>query len=177
MSRYYDALIAAGAYKIRRLKNAHWVGEVPCATCGKIHPLWGASLLRSKGRIPLCRACTDVSAPGRRMGEKHHWFKRGQFLAGGYWQVTLPKRHPLRCMGHGESGTVGVHRIVMAEHLKRPLLGWEHVHHKNGNRKDNRVENLELLSAGVHAVVTQMQTKINDLQAENARLTALLKAV
>ncbi len=46
-----------------------------------------------------------------------------------------------------KNGYIGIeHRKVMERFLGRKLFNHEHVHHKNGNKRDNRLENLELWS-------------------------------
>jgi HNH endonuclease len=43
------------------------------------------------------------------------------------------------------------HRVVMEQHLGRPLLPTEHIHHKNGDGRDNRIENLEIIDKSSHS--------------------------
>lgn len=43
------------------------------------------------------------------------------------------------------------HRWIMEQFIGRKLKYSEHVHHINGNPKDNRIENLEILTRSEHA--------------------------
>lgn len=64
----------------------------------------------------------------------------------GYVWVYEPG-HPMATT----SGQVLEHRKVMADHLGRLLVPGEHVHHKDHNVTNNKIENLELVTVAEHA--------------------------
>lgn len=69
-------------------------------------------------------------------GRSKEWHVR----QGGY-VIKFDRSNP---HSHQVSGIVFQHRQVMGEAIGRPLRSDENVHHKNGDRTDNRLENLEL---------------------------------
>lgn len=76
-------------------------------------------------------------------GSQHPSWKGGRHVRDGYAFVMVAHDHKFAIM-RNSIGYVPEHRLVVAEHVGRPLLSTETVHHINGNCLDNRIDNLQL---------------------------------
>jgi len=117
-----------------------------CVDCGKER--W-VPLIKGEPEYNLCRSCAEK-------GERSGNWNGGRIKNNGYIVIKLSTGDFFFPMvmkgGHNECSYVLEHRLIMAKHLGRCLQSWEWVHHKNGIKNDNRIENLELTTAGSHSV-------------------------
>ena len=125
-------------------KYGHRTVRVRCGgpLCGGYTRYLDVSEVRAKDFTGLCYRCHQY-------GPKSQKWKGGRIVKDGYTLVKLPPDHPFRCMAN-KKGYCLEHRLVMAEHLGRPLTKDEIVHHKDGDKQDNRIENLQLLTRTKH---------------------------
>ncbi len=78
--------------------------------------------------------------------EKNGSWKGGRIRRGKYISIKIPT-HPMS----DKSGYIKEHILVMEKYLGRYLTKDERVHHINGIKDDNRIENLKLMTQGEHS--------------------------
>ena len=107
--------------------------ERECLNC---HKVFKAD--NSQVKLGYYKLCSNKCRFEYTRGENSHFFKGGWIRPDGYRQISIDGKMYLE------------HRYVMEKHLGRNLERNEHVHHKNENKLDNDLENLEMISASIH---------------------------
>jgi hypothetical protein len=107
------------------------------------------------------------------VGENHGRWTGGRTIRNGYWIVYMPDHR--RVM---RGGRVYEHIIVAEKKYGRPIKRTEHIHHIDGNRLNNSLENLLVCSIKehglIHASYEQLLTLLLQkgvIKFENSRYT------
>lgn len=102
------------------------------------------------------RQMSGFKAQPLRGAENPSWRGGAHLNKEGYRLVWIGGDHPFASMRQARKPYVFEHRLKMAEEIGRALLPTETVHHVNGDRTDNRIENLQLRS-GSHGPGSQFR--------------------
>ena len=148
----------AKAGDIQKNSKMHYIWEA-CVDCGKER--WVA-YPNGKVRAVRCLTCSlRLTAKTRKKDGYHrgvgnsNW-KCGRIEAGkGYVALWLDETSPYFGMAQ-KNGYILEHRLVMAKSLSRCLINTEQVHHINGIKNDNRINNLQLVSPLEHHTFMKM---------------------
>jgi hypothetical protein len=117
-----------------------------CERCGEEYVV---APFHAKGSRYCSRACFGLTRQGKSefKGPSSANWRGGRQKIRGYVRVYAPDHHSLQHKPHGRRYVLE-HRLVMEQALGRPLEPHERVHHVNGVKDDNRIENLELWTTG-----------------------------
>lgn len=117
----------------------------PCAVDDCDRPRHARELCVTHYQRARQRGAVDAEVPVGELPRPPRPRTSRGWTTNGYRYVPVPRQDQHLVDG---AAYAAEHRLVMARELGRPLGEDENVHHRNGDRSDNRIENLELWSTG-----------------------------
>ena len=114
--------------------------NVFCQICQKEFKVMSWKLGQGRGKTCSIK-CRQKLQKDSVTGNKSKVWKGGITIKDGY-RFIRNNSHPYR----NQRGYVREHRLVMEKHLGRYLTSKEVIHHINGDKLNNRIENLQLLA-------------------------------
>lgn len=100
--------------------------------------------------LPLCEFRNDKSKKDGKYSSCNDCYRKKYGIIKGGGKPNYATWHLEVSTGYIRKGNTRQHRHIMEEHLGRKLESWEHVHHINHDKTDNRIENLVVLAASEH---------------------------
>lgn len=85
----------------------------------------------------------------KEMGINTDRFHKGYSIKGSGYTLIYKKEHPYSDL----KGYVPLHRLIVEEHIGRYLTKGEVVHHKDKDKTNNNIYNLEILTGSQHAMI------------------------
>jgi len=124
-----------------------------CVDCGRER--W-VRFVKGEIRRLRCKPCA-------KMGSKNPAWRGGRTIdkRNNYVYVLVNHNDFFYPMADRVKRRVLEHRLIMAKHLNRCLLAWEIVHHRNGIKNDNRLENLQLMPTRNYHIADQLMKREN----------------
>jgi len=121
-----------------------------------------------RGREEAQRLAISLGRKNYYRGDACHQWKGGRFVnkEGYVWVKLQPNEQRFAPMAN-HRGYVREHRLVLAKSLGRCLESWEVVHHKNGVKNDNRIDNLKLLpNRNYHQSDLVLKSRLKQLECK-----------
>ena len=161
-----------GGYELKHKREVRHMWVI-CPICEKGH--W-VRLDKGKPRNVRCQRCASIENIKKvwKQGKEHpNWKGERRKTTQGYILIYVGRNNAI--VPEYKTPYIYEHRLVMAKYMGRPLKKWEMVHHINGKKDDNRIENLELVNGSEHLTITNLTKNIEKLEKENKILKNKIK--
>lgn len=131
-------------------RSCLWHNQLSVREPKRLAAITGKTAANNAGYKFKCLNCGTIKpiAPSR--------IGKSKFCTTGCYFAAVKKINPIKKNNTYKKITINgkrylEHRYIMEKYINKKLKRTQHVHHINGNKRDNRIENLEIINIRAHA--------------------------